>query len=309
VAEQFARIVEVEIAYEEFGDREDPAMLLIMGLGVQMLGWDAELCEMLAAEGFRVVRFDNRDVGRSSRYEGPVPDWTALAAGDGSSASYLLDDMSDDAAKLLDHLGIERVHLVGASLGGMIAQMLAIREPERVLSLTSIMSTTGDRSVGQPHPEGLTQLFEAPPNDREGLAEWAVRNWAVIGSPAYEADEERLRERARRSFDRGYNPAGTGRQLAAIIASGDRTPDLTRLSLPALVIHGEEDPLIDLSGGRATAAAIPGARLILIPGMGHDLPRQLWPSFVEEIVANARQAGAPDRHRGTAPSGTDRMSA
>jgi pimeloyl-ACP methyl ester carboxylesterase len=309
VAEQFARIDEVEIAYEEFGGREDPAMLLIMGLGVQMLGWDAELCEMLAAEGFRVVRFDNRDVGRSSRYEGPVPDWTALAAGDGSSASYLLDDMSDDAAKLLDHLGIERVHLVGASLGGMIAQMLAIREPERVLSLASIMSTTGDRSVGQPHPEGLTQLFEAPPNDREGLAEWAVRNWAVIGSPAYEADEERLRERARRSFDRGYNPAGTGRQLAAIIASGDRTPDLTRLSLPALVIHGEEDPLIDVSGGQATAAAIPGARLILIPGMGHDLPRQLWPSFVEEIVANACQAGAPDRQRGTAPSGTDRMSA
>jgi len=167
-----------------------------------------------------------------------------------------------------------------------------IREPERVLSLTSIMSTTGDRSVGQPHPEGLAQLFETPPNDREGLAEWAVRTWDVIGSPGYEPDQERVRERARRSFDRGYNPEGTGRQLAAIIASGDRTQELAKLGLPVLVIHGEADPLIDVSGGKATAAAIPGAKLILIPGMGHDLPGQLWPRFVEEIVANARRAEA-----------------
>jgi pimeloyl-ACP methyl ester carboxylesterase len=292
MAEQLAEVGRVEIAYEEFGDPSDPAMLLIMGLGVQMLGWDDELCRMLAAEGFHVVRFDNRDVGRSSRYEGPVPDWTALAAGNGSSATYLLDDMADDTVRLLDHLGIDRAHVVGASLGGMIAQTLAIREPGRVLSLASIMSTTGDRSVGQPHPDGLAQLFQPPPNDREGLADWAVRNWDVIGSPGYEADEERLRERARRSFDRGYNPQGTGRQLAAIVASGDRTPGLAKLRLPTLVIHGEEDPLIDVSGGKATAAAIPGAKLILFPGMGHDLPRQLWPRFVEEIAANAHRVGA-----------------
>ena len=309
MAEELAHIDGIEVAYEEFGDRADPAMLLIMGLGVQMLGWDAELCQLLAVEGFRVVRFDNRDVGRSSRYEGPVPDWTALAAGDGSSASYLLDDMAGDCVTLLDHLGIDRVHLVGASLGGMIAQTLAIREPERVLSLASIMSTTGDRSVGQPHPEGLAQLFDAPPNDREGLADWAVRNWAVIGSPGYEADEERVRERARRSFDRGYNPAGTGRQLAAVIASGDRTPALGRLRLPALVIHGEADPLIDVSGGKATAAAIPGARLVLIPGMGHDLPRQLWPRFVEEIVANARRGEASSERRDSASESAEPTSA
>jgi pimeloyl-ACP methyl ester carboxylesterase len=293
MGEQLARIGEVEIAYEEFGDPGDPAILLIMGLGVQMLGWDEELCGLLAAEGFRVVRFDNRDVGRSTRYEGPVPEWGALAVGDGSSATYLLDDMADDAVKLLDHLGIDAAHLIGASLGGMIAQVLALRHPERVLSLTSMMSTTGDRSVGQPHPEALGALFSPPPNDREGIAEWAVRNWRVIGSPGFEPDEEAVRERARRSFDRGYNPRGVGRQLAAILASGDRTAALRELRLPTLVIHGEDDPLIDVSGGKATAAAIPDAKLILIPGMGHDLPRPLWPRFVEQIVANAgRPAGS-----------------
>jgi pimeloyl-ACP methyl ester carboxylesterase len=290
MGEQLARLGDVEIAYEEFGETEDPPMLLIMGLGVQMLGWDEELCGILAAQGFRVVRFDNRDAGRSTRYEGPVPDWTALAAGDASSATYLLDDMADDAVKLLDHLGIEAAHVVGASLGGMIAQVLALRDPERVLSLTSMMSTTGDRAVGQAHPEALGALFDTPPNDSEGLADWAVRNWRVIGSPGFEIDEERLRERARRSFERGLDPRGTARQLAAIIASGDRTSQLAKLRLPTLVIHGEEDPLIDVSGGRATAAAIPSARLILIPGMGHDMPRDLWQRFVEEIVANVRRA-------------------
>jgi pimeloyl-ACP methyl ester carboxylesterase len=287
MGEQLARIGEVEIAYEEFGNPGDPAMLMIMGLGVQMLGWDEELCGLLAAEGFRVVRFDNRDVGRSTWYEGPVPDWTALAAGDGATATYLLDEMAADALKLLDHLGIDAAHVVGASLGGMIAQTLAIRHPERVLSLTSIMSRTGEPSVGQPHPEALGALFDPPPNDREGIAEWAVRNWRVIGSPGFERDDDAIRERARATFDRGYNPRGVGRQLAAILASGDRTAELQELRLPTLVIHGEDDPLIDVSGGKATAAAIPDAKLILIPGMGHDLPRQLWPRFVEEIVANA----------------------
>lgn len=291
MGELLARIDGAEIAFEEFGDPADPAMLLIMGLGVQMLGWDEELCRMLAAEGFRVVRFDNRDVGRSTRYEdGPAPDWTALGAGDGSSAGYLLDGMADDAVKLLDHLEIDAAHVVGASLGGMIAQTLALRHPQRVLSLASFMSTTGDRSVGQPHPEALGALFNPPPNDREGIAEWAVQNWDVIGSPGFEADAEAVRERARASFDRGYHPKGVGRQLAAIIASGDRTPELAGLRLPTLVIHGEQDPLIDVSGGKATAAAIPDAKLILIPGMGHDLPRQLWARFVEEIVANAWRA-------------------
>jgi pimeloyl-ACP methyl ester carboxylesterase len=293
MGEQLAQIGDVEIAYEEFGDPNDPAMLLIMGLGVQMLGWDEDLCRMLAAEGFRVVRFDNRDVGRSTWYEGPAPDWTVLAVGDAGTATYLLDEMAADALKLLDHLGIDAAHVVGASLGGMIAQTLAIRHPERVLSLTSMMSTTGERSVGQPHPEALGALFDPPPNDREGIAEWAVRNWRVIGSPGFEPDDDAIRERARATFDRGYNPRGVGRQLAAILASGDRTAELRKLRLPTLVIHGEDDPLIDVSGGKATAAAIPDAKLILIPGMGHDLPRELWPRFVEEIVRNAgRPAGS-----------------
>lgn len=292
--EQLARIDDVEIAYEEFGDPGDPTMLLIMGLGVQMLGWDGELCRLLAAEGFRVVRFDNRDVGRSTLYEGPAPDWLALASGDGSGATYLLDDMAGDTVKLLDHLAIETTHVVGASLGGMIAQTLALRHPERVLSLTSIMSTTGDRSVGQPHPKALQALFNPPPNDRERIAEWAVENWGIIGSPGFEPDRDAIRERARRSFDRGYHPKGVGRQLAAIVASGDRTPELRNLSLPTLVIHGEDDPLIDVSGGKATAAAIPDAKLIVIPGMGHDLPRQLWSQFVEEITANTRRAEVED---------------
>jgi pimeloyl-ACP methyl ester carboxylesterase len=248
---------------------------------------------MLAAEGFRVVRFDNRDVGRSTTYDGPTPDWAALAAGAPASATYLLEDMADDAVKLLDHLGIGRAHLVGASLGGMIAQTMAIRHPERVLSLASIMSRPGDRETGQPHPEAMGALFNPPPDDREGIADWAVENWRVIGSPGFEMDAEALRARARASYDRGYNPRGVGRQLAAIIASGDRTTDLAKLDLPTLVIHGEEDALIDVSGGRATAAAIRGAKLIVIPGMGHDLPRELWPLFVEEIAENARRAATP----------------
>jgi pimeloyl-ACP methyl ester carboxylesterase len=296
MAEQLARIGEIEIAYEEFGDPGDPAMLMVMGLGVQMLGWDDEFCELLAAQGFRVVRFDNRDVGRSTSYEGPVPDWPALIAGDGASASYLLSDMAGDAIKLLAHLGIERAHIVGASLGGMIAQTLAIRHPDRVLSLTSIMSRPGDPQSGQPHPEALGALFNPPPNDREAIAEWAAKNWDVIGSPGFESDTDAIRRRAQESYDRGYNPRGVGRQLAAIMASGDRTSDLADVDVPTLVIHGEDDPLIDVSGGRATAAAIPDAKLIVIPGMGHDLPRRLWPRFVEEIAANAERAGdsSPD---------------
>jgi pimeloyl-ACP methyl ester carboxylesterase len=299
MAERLVRMGDIEIAYEEFGDPDDQAVLLVMGLGVQMLGWDTEFCELLAAEGFRVVRFDNRDVGRSTSYDGPVPDWPALMVGDTASATYLLDDMADDAVKLLDHLGIGAAHVVGASLGGMIAQMLAIRHPDRVLSLTSIMSRPGDPASGQPHPEALEALLNPPPNDREAIAEWAARNWDVIGSPGFESDTDALRRRAQESYDRGYNPRGVGRQLAAIIASGDRTDELAKLDLPALVIHGEEDPLIDVSGGRATAAAIPGAKLIVIPGMGHDIPRELWPRFVGEIAANARRVADPKMRSGT----------
>ncbi|HXE98972.1 MAG TPA: alpha/beta hydrolase [Solirubrobacterales bacterium] len=285
----------IELTYESFGDSADPTMLMIMGLGVQMIGWDAEFCEFLAGRGFRVVRFDNRDVGRSTKIEGgPRPDVMAVAMGDTSSASYTLEEMSEDCAGLLDHLGVEAAHVVGASQGGMIAQTLAIRHPGRVMSLVSIMSTTGDRAVGQPHPEAMPALLTTPPADRDGYAEQVVLAFRAIGSPGFEADEERLRQRARESFDRGYYPEGTARQLVAILASGDRTEALRRLDVPTVVIHGTDDALIDVSGGTATAAAIPGAELELIEGMGHDLPRELWPRFVDLIVANAERAHSLD---------------
>src|SRR6185295_18862239 len=285
----------IELTYESFGDSADPTMLMIMGLGVQMIGWDAEFCEFLAGRGFRVVRFDNRDVGRSTKIEGgPRPDVMAVAMGDTSSASYTLEEMSEDCAGLLDHLGVEAAHVVGASQGGMIAQTLAIRHPGRVMSLVSIMSTTGDRAVGQPHPEAMPALLTTPPADRDGYAEQVVLAVRAIGSPGFEADEERLRQRARESFDRGYYPEGTARQLVAILASGDRTEALRRLDVPTVVIHGTDDALIDVSGGTATAAAIPGAELELIEGMGHDLPRELWPRFVDLIVANAERAHSLD---------------
>jgi pimeloyl-ACP methyl ester carboxylesterase len=268
---------------------------MIMGLGVQMLGWDAELCELLAGRGLHVVRFDNRDVGRSTKITGgPPANVLAAVAGDFSSASYTLDDMAEDCAGLLDHLEVERAHLAGASQGGMIAQTLAIRRPERVLSLTSIMSTTGDPSVGQPHPEALPALLTPAPRDREGFVEYVVRAWRVIGSPGFDRDEDALRPLASASYDRGIHPEGTARQLLAILASGDRTDALRRLRVPTTVIHGTEDPLIDVSGGEATAEAIPGAELVLIEGMGHDLPRALWPRFVELIVANAERARSFD---------------
>jgi pimeloyl-ACP methyl ester carboxylesterase len=292
--ELIAPVNGIELAYEAFGDSSDPTVLLAMGLGVQMLGWNEELCELLAGRGFRAVRFDNRDVGRSTKIEGGRrPDLMAAAMGDASSASYTLDEMADDCAGLLDHLGVEAAHLVGASQGGMIAQTLAIRHPGRVLSLVSIMSSTGDRAVGQPHPEALPTLLSSAPADRDGYAESAVQVFRVIGSPGFEADEERLRELARASFDRGYHPEGTARQLLAILASGDRTEALRQLDVPTVVIHGTDDKLIDVSGGRATAAAIPGARLELIEGMGHDLPAQLWPRIVAHLSANARRATAP----------------
>lgn len=291
--ESIASVNGVEIAYETFGDPADETMLLIMGLGVQMLGWDEQLCRELAERGFHVVRFDNRDVGRSTKVEGgPRPDVMAAIAGDTSSASYTLDDMADDCIGLLDELGVEAAHLVGASQGGMIAQTVAIRHPERVLSLVSIMSTTGGHEVGQPHPEAIPALLTRPPDDKAGFVDFVVGAWKVIGSPGFEADEQALRARAAASYDRGIFPDGTGRQLLAIIASGDRTEALRKLDVPTTVIHGTDDVLVDVSGGKATAEAIPGARLALIEGMGHDLPAQLWTRFVDLIVENAERARA-----------------
>ena len=282
-----------EVCYETFGDPSDPALLLMMGLAVQMLGWHEEFCAALAARGFFVIRYDNRDVGRSQRMDGKVPSIVQLLRRDKRAASYTLEDMAADATGLLDHLGIDQAHVMGASMGGMIAQTMAARYPERVLSLVSMMSNTGARWSGQPSLRLYPVLLKDPPPDREGYQRHAVWVFSKIGSPAFEADEEDLKRIAGMSYDRGINPAGTARQLAAIIHSGDRTPLLRTITAPTLVIHGAKDKLVPPSGGRATARAIPGARLLVLDGMGHDIPRPLWPRLIDAIEQNAARAGAP----------------
>ena len=286
--EQIAPVGELELCYETFGERSDPAILLIMGLGTQMIGWREEFCEGLAARGFFVVRFDNRDVGRSTRLDQfPVPTTWQLVRRDKSAARYTLEDMAADAVGLLDHLGIERAHVVGASMGSMIAQTLAATHPDRVSSLVSIMGNTGARTSGQPTLRMSKALLSVAPEDRDGYVEHMVKTFELIGSPGFERDEAELRRFANTAFDRGRSPAGGARQLAAILASGDRTSLLRRIAAPTLVIHGKADRLVRPSGGRATAKAISGARLLEIPGMGHDLPPEVWPQIFDAIVENA----------------------
>jgi pimeloyl-ACP methyl ester carboxylesterase len=293
VSEQRVQIGEVELVYETIGDPADPPLLLVMGLGMQLIHWDQQLCETLAGRGFYVIRFDNRDAGRSTQIDAPVPNLLRGFAGLRLEAPYLLSDMAADTRGLLDHLGIERAHVVGASMGGMIAQTLAIEAPERVLSLGSIMSTTGARNVSRPKLRVWRSLLARAPREREAYAEHFVRLFKLIGSPGYATDPERLRTVARAAYERGNNPAGTGRQLAAIIASGDRTERLRQLDVPTVVIHGRSDPLVQFRGGQATARAVPGARLVAFDGMGHDLPQQLWPQVVDALVENAARAVAP----------------
>ena len=282
---QRTEVGDVEIAYESFGSPGDTPLLLVMGLATQMLGWPDEFCRQLAGRGMHVVRFDNRDIGLSTHLDAAgAPDVGALVSGTGTAA-YSLADMADDTAGLLDALGWDSAHVVGASMGGMIAQSLAIRHPQRVRSLTSIMSTTGDRSVGSPADVALGVLFAPPATSRDEALQRAVDTYRVIGSPGFEFDEPALRERAGLSFDRAHDPAGVARQLAAILTTDDRTPHLGEIAVPTLVVHGAQDTLVDISGGRATAAAIPGADLWVVEGMGHDLPRALWPEIVDRITA------------------------
>ena len=293
MAEQKAHVNGIEIAYETIGDPSNPPLLLVMGLSMQLIHWDLELCEQLAERGFWVIRFDNRDSGHSTQIDAPVPNLRRAMLGMRVEAPYRLSDMADDAFGLMDHLDIEAAHVVGASMGGMIAQTMAINRPERVLSLTSIMSTTGDRRAGLPKLRVFSVLMRRAPQDREGYIESFMRTFKLIGSPGFPFDEERGRELAAASYDRGHQSAGTGRQLAAILTSGDRTLRLRSLKLPATVIHGQADPLVPFRGGRATAAAIPDARLIAIPGMGHDLPREVWPQLVDAVVETAGRAATP----------------
>ena len=281
----------IEIAYETFGERSGRPLLLVMGLATQMLAWHDDLCADLAGRGFFVVRYDNRDVGLSTHlHDAPPPDlMAALTTGDTSSASYTLDDLADDAAGLLDALELASAHVVGISMGGMIAQVLAVRHPSRVRSLTSIMSTCSP-AIGQATPEAVAVLLAPPATSRESAADRAVAGYRVIGSPGYPLDEEWLRGIAAEAYDRANDPLGAARQLLAIHASGDRTAQVAQIAVPTLVLHGEDDPLIGVAGGRATAAAIPGAELVVVPGMGHNLPRELWPRLVDAITALAERA-------------------
>jgi pimeloyl-ACP methyl ester carboxylesterase len=292
--EEIARVGDVELAYETFGVPDRPAMLLVMGLATQMLGWRSAFCEQLAERGFFVIRYDNRDVGRSTKFASHRPPTMGqLLRRDPRAAAYTLADMADDGVGLLDRLGIDRAHVAGASMGGMIAQTIAFRHPERVLSLVSIMSNTGARRNGQPALGMYRVLLKRAPRDREGYIAHNMEVFARIGSPGFPRDEDELRATAASSYDRGHDPAGAGRQLAAILASGDRTADLARIAVPTLVIHGTKDRLVAPSGGRATAKAIPGAKLVTVDGMGHDLPRGAWPQVIDAIAENAARAGAP----------------
>jgi pimeloyl-ACP methyl ester carboxylesterase len=284
----------IDIWYETFGDPDDPPLLLVMGLGAQAIAWPDELCQGFVDRGFFVIRFDNRDVGLSGRATA-TPDLPALmsaaASGNRVEAPYLLADMAEDALAVFEALGVGAAHLVGASMGGMIAQTLAIAHPERVLTLTSIMSTTGQPDVGQADPAVLPVLLEPPAQDRDGVLEQAVRRMTAIGSPDH-VDEERVREAVGAAYDRAFDSAGVARQLAAILASGSRADGLARLTVPTLVIHGTVDRLVNPSGGQRTVELVPGAQLELIEGMGHDLPVVFWSRIIELVTRHAAQAAS-----------------
>jgi len=285
----------IEICYETFGDPADPTVLLVMGLGGPMGWWSVAFCENLQRRGLHVVRYDNRDTGRSARIpprrrHRPSAVVTTFL-GSRRHAEYGLSDLSDDAFGLLDALGVEQAHVVGVSMGGMIVQTMALARPDRVLSLASLMSTTGRRTVGWQDPRLLPMLFGRSGLDRASYVERTAVTMAAIGSPGYPADVEAGRIRAGETFDRGWSAAGVARQMLAMISQPDRTAQLRTLDVPTLVVHGLQDRMVHVSGGRATAQAIPGAELLLIPGMGHDLPPELDDTICDAIEHTIRRAG------------------
>jgi len=292
-----ARANGIEIEYERFGPESGRPLLLIMGLGGQAIMWDEGFCEALVAAGHHVIRYDNRDVGLSTKFgDAGIPNVMELmqrtAAGEAVDVPYTLDDMADDAAGLLDALGLETAHVCGASMGGMIAQTLAIRHGARLRSMTSVMSTTGNPSLPSGNPEAMAVLMAPPPTNRAESLDAAVRTWRTIGSPGFPFDEQKIRDRAARLFDRSFYPEGPARQLAAVVAHGSRVESLRSVTTPTLVIHGAADPLLPLAGGRDTADAIPGASLLVIEGMGHDFPEGAWPRIIGAIGEHTAKAEA-----------------
>jgi pimeloyl-ACP methyl ester carboxylesterase len=288
----------IEIEYEDYGAKDAPPVLLIMGLGAQLTLWPMPMVEELVARGYRAIRYDNRDVGLSTKFDGAeAPAMTAIVAalmtGAKPDVPYLLADMAADAVGLLDALGIDKAHVMGASMGGMIAQMVAATYPDRVLSLTSIMSTTGNPMLPPASPEAMAVLTQRPTGtDEEAIVAHGVRAEKVIGSPGYPADEAVLTERVRAGFRRMHYPPGFARQMAAIVGSGDRRAALSKITAPTMVIHGADDPLVPLAGGRDTAETIPGAKIVEIPGMGHNLPEPLIGQVLDAFEQVAKHATA-----------------
>jgi pimeloyl-ACP methyl ester carboxylesterase len=288
----------ITLCYETYGDPSDPTALLVMGLGTQMVAWHEDFCRQLAARGLHVVRFDNRDIGHSTHLQGAPPTVAQLLTRSRRAAHYTLADMAEDAAALLERCSLGRAHVIGASMGGMIAQTLAARHPATVRSLVSIMSNTGSLLSGQPSLRVYSTFLRHAPRRREEFIEHMTGVFRAIGSPGELRDLEEIRELAAASYDRDHDPDGPGRQLAAILASGNRTRELARIAAPTLVIHGTADPLVGFSGGRATARAIRGARLMPVEGMGHDLPRVLWAQLIDAIATHALTADAAVGHAG-----------
>jgi pimeloyl-ACP methyl ester carboxylesterase len=294
---QLARANGIDICYESFGDASAEPLLLIMGLGGQMVIWDDEFCAQLAARGFRVIRFDNRDIGQSSKMHGgkrltPFELLKLRFFHIPVSAPYKLIDMAKDTVGLMDVLDIKSAHLVGASMGGMIAQETALSFPERVRSLTSIMSTTGNPRIPPPSREATMMLMMPAPKTKDQYIERFARTWKMLRAGSFPDDEARDRALAERCFARGINPEGVGRQLRAILASGSRKPRLHAVTAPTLVIHGTADPLVHPAGGRDTAASIPNAKLLMIEGMGHAMPIRMWPQLIDAIATHAHGASA-----------------
>ena len=282
----------IELCYQTFGDPDDDPLLLVMGVGGPMNWWDPELCRMLAERGFFVIRYDNRDTGRSSRAHGRVTRSALVRAflGRRVRAPYGIADLARDAFGLLDHLGIAAAHVVGVSMGGMIVQTMAILQPARVRSMTSIMSTTGKRTVGWQHPSLFRALLANRRPGREAYVRSSAAMWQLIGSPGYPQSREEIEKRAGETFDRGVSAAGVLRQMMAVLTQPDRGARLRSVRVPTLVVHGLADKMVHVSGGRATAAAVPGAELLLVDGMGHDLPRELHETFADAIRRTADRA-------------------